>query len=539
MQLRPYQQAAKAAVYQHLRSKNNNPCVVVPTAGGKTPLMASICEDAVGPWNGRVLILSHVKELIEQTADKLRRVCPEVDFGIHSAGLGRRDIDQPVILAGIQSVYERAREMGSFDLVFVDEAHLIPREGDGMYRSFLDTAKLVNPGLRVIGFTATPFRLKTGPICTPDGTLNDICFEVGVADLIRDGYLCPPVSKAAREKPDLTGLRLFAGEYLNFELESLMVEDSIVRSACSEIVAYMADRNGCLIFSAGLGHGRQIVAALRRDHGLDCGFVTGETPTAERAATLDRFRSGELKYLCNVNVLTTGFDDPHIDCIALLRPTMSPGLYYQMVGRGFRMHPGKRDCLVLDFGGNVLRHGPVDELRIATPGAGNGQAPAKECPACQGLISAGFATCPQCGHQFATWQRLHAPQASYEPILTGESATRWYRVQGVAYSVHRKHGAAEDAPKSLRVDYRILLNDYISEWICFEHNGFAREKAADWWRRRSPLPVPDTAQRAIELINREGLAPPLCIQVRFVRGESHGRIIKHELGLVSAARVTF
>ena len=167
--LRPYQEEVKSAVYSHLRNREDNPCAVVPTAGGKTPIMASICRDAVGQWEGRVLILAHVKELLEQTAEKLQIVCPEVDFGIYSAGLKRRDTEHSVIVAGIQSVYKRACELDAFDLVMVDEAHLIPLEGDGMYRQFLADAKVINPHIRIIGFTATPFRLKTGPICTPDG----------------------------------------------------------------------------------------------------------------------------------------------------------------------------------------------------------------------------------------------------------------------------------------------------------------------------------------------------------------------------------
>src|SRR5690606_29829653 len=176
--LRPYQEGAVAAVYDHLRTRDDNPCAVIPTAGGKTPIMATVCKDAVERWNGRVLILAHVKELLEQTADKLQRVCPEVEFGVYSAGLKRRDKSHQVIVAGIQSVFRRACELDAFDLVLVDEAHLIPLEGDGMYRQFLADARVVNPNLRIIGFTATPFRMKTGPICTPDGFLNHVCFEV-------------------------------------------------------------------------------------------------------------------------------------------------------------------------------------------------------------------------------------------------------------------------------------------------------------------------------------------------------------------------
>src|ERR1700739_3306037 len=187
--LRPYQEAARAAVYDYLRTHDDNPCVVIPTAGGKTPVMASICNDAVTLWNGRVLILAHVKELLEQTADKLHQVCPEIPFGIYSAGLGRRDSTHPVIVAGIQSVYKRACELDAFDLVLIDEAHMIPLEGAGMYRQFLADARTGKPDPRVTGFPAPPFRMKTGPICVPaeeSGILNAVCFEVGVRELIRD-----------------------------------------------------------------------------------------------------------------------------------------------------------------------------------------------------------------------------------------------------------------------------------------------------------------------------------------------------------------
>ena len=239
--------------------------------------MATICRDAVVQWNGRVLILAHVKELLEQTADKLRAVCPDVDFGIYSAGLKRRDTNNPIIVAGIQSVYRRACELDAFDLVMVDEAHLIPLDGDGMYRQFLADAQVVNPNLRVIGFTATPFRLKSGSICTPDGFLNHVCYEVGVRELIRDGFLCPLVTKAGRSKADTTDLHVRGGEFVADEVESLMDQESLVEAACSEIVEYTADRKACLIFSSGVQHGQHIVETLHRDHGIECGFVTGET----------------------------------------------------------------------------------------------------------------------------------------------------------------------------------------------------------------------------------------------------------------------
>ena len=534
--LRPYQEDVKNAVYEHLRTRDDNPCAVVPTAGGKTPIMASICKDAVGLWGGRVLILAHVKELLEQTAEKLSVVCPEIGFGIYSAGLKRRDIDHQVIIASIQSVYKRACELDRFDLILVDEAHLIPLEGDGMYQQFLADAKIINPQVRIVGFTATPYRLKSGPICTTDGILNHICYEVGVRELIRDGFLCPLISKAGRAKVDTSELHVRGGEFVPDEVEALMDQDSLVQSAVAEIIQYTTDRNACLIFASSIQHGKHIVDVLAQEHSVECGFVCGETPNVERDLTLARFKTGKLKYLCNVNVLTTGFDAPQIDCVALVRPTMSPGLFYQMVGRGFRLHASKENCLVLDFGGNVLRHGPVDDIRITTNDRGDGKAPAKQCPECHALIATGFTSCPQCGFVFPPPDRgQHDPKASEAGILSGQVTTTKYPVEDVYYGMHTKRGAEEGAPRTLRVDYRVGWHDYKSEWVCFEHDGYARQKAIAWWRKRSDDPVPDTVDRAIEIIEGGGLAKTIEITVRSVAGEQFERIIDYKIGPIPDA----
>lgn len=532
--LRQYQEEAKAAVYAHLRSRDDNPCVVIPTAGGKTPVMASICKDAVGQWNGRVLILAHVKELLEQAAEKLQSICPEVRFGIYSAGLKRRDTENAVILASIQSVYKRACELDAFDLILVDEVHLIPPEGDGMYRQFLADSRKVNPQARIVGFTATPFRMKSGSICTPDGFLNTICYEVGVRELIRDGYLCPLITKAGQTRIEVGSLHIRGGEFVADEVENLMDQAALVHAACSEIVEQTRHRRACLIFASGIQHGEHVVNVLKEQHAIECGFVTGETSNDERNSQLERFRAGSLKYLCNVNVLTTGFDAPNIDCVALVRPTMSPGLYYQMVGRGFRLHPGKTDCLVLDFGGNVLRHGPVDQIRRTEHSAtGTGPAPVKECPACHSIIAAGYARCPDCDFVFPPPQRTqHEATASNAGILSGQVSTAKYDVKDVLYSVHTKRGSAECDPKSMRVDYKLGFKEFKSEWICFEHTGFARQKAIAWWKQRSPDAVPDTAQRAVDVAHGGGLAQTKSIIVRSVAGEQFERIIEYELGPV-------
>jgi len=540
MILRTYQEAAVNAVYDHLRTRDDNPVVVCPTGAGKSLLIAQIAGDAVRRWNGRVIVLAHVQELLEQNADKVRRLCSDVKVGIYSAGLKQRDTESPIICAGIQSVYKRACELDTFDLVIVDECHLIPPEGDGMYRQFLADATVINPHLRVIGMTATPFRLKSGLICSPDHFLNHICYEIGIRELIRDGFLCPLITKAGKTKAHTESVSVRGGEFVPGELESLMNRDALVESACAEIVERTTDRKACLIFATGVEHGRHITRVLCEKHGVECGFICGETPSSEREELLARFRGDSsktlfgrepLEYLCNVNVLTTGFDAPNIDCIALLRPTMSPGLYYQMVGRGFRLHPGKDDCLVLDFGGNVLRHGPVDQIKVVERDAAGGQAPAKECPECQAVIAAGYATCPDCGYQFPPPDRQqHEPKASDAGILSGQATNTEYEVRDVTYSVHTKRDAPPDAPRTMRVDYHLGLDHWQSEFICFEHNGYARQKAVAWWRRRSPDAVPDTAERAVEIAEADGVAHTEKITVRSVAGEKYNRIVGYKLG---------
>ena len=331
-------------------------------------------------------------------------------------------------------------------------------------------------------------------------------------------------------------LHIRGGEYVAGELEGLMDQDNLVEAACGEIVGYTGNRNAVLIFASGVQHGEHIVSVLKEKHNIVCGFVTGETPTPERDATLARFKAGGLKYLCNVNVLTTGFDAPHIDCVALVRPTLSAGLYYQMVGRGFRLHPTKSNCLVLDFGGNVLRHGPVDQIRVKERNAGSGQAPAKECPECHTVVATGYARCPECGYEFPPPERTrHEAKASEAGILSGHVTTETLAVQEVIYSVHTKRGAAEDAPKSLRVDYKIGWHRWKSEWVCLEHDGYARGKAVAWWKQRSKMPVPKTAADAVEIAKAGGLADTKSITVRSVAGEEYDRITDYQLGPISEA----
>jgi DNA repair protein RadD len=523
--------------------RDDNPCVVIPTGGGKTPVMSTICEDAVNRWGGRVIILAHVKELLDQTAGTLRRMAPDLDIGVYSAGLRSRDTDNQVVVAGIQSVYKRACELDGFDLAIIDEAHMIPLDGEGMYQSFLKDAMAIRPHMRVVGLTATPYRMKEGLICQPDHFLNHVCYEIKVGKLIQDGYLSKLKSKAAKSEVDTSELHVRGGEFISWEMENLMDQSELVRKACEEIIAWTDDRRSALVFCVGVRHAHHVAETLRELTDEPCETITGDTPPLQRAAIIDRFRCGDLKYLTNVNVLTTGFDAPNIDAICLLRPTYSPGLYYQMVGRGFRLCDGKDHCLVLDFAGNIRRHGPVDAV---TPpdGSGNGPEPVKVCPNCQEVVNIGVRFCPECEYEFEmseqakAGERKHYAKASTDAILSSDLPTPTdteYEVTDVAYSVHVKRDAPEGHPRTLRVDYQVGWNQWQSEWVCVEHTGYARAKAEAWWRRRSLSPAPRSAEIAVACGEAGGLAKPLKITVRSVPGERYDRIVDYELGPVPEA----
>ena len=378
LELRDYQSDAKAALYDYLRRKDGNPCVVIPTAGGKSICIASVAADAVNVWRGRVLILAHVKELVDQNSKELKGLCPDLPVGVYSAGLDRRDTKEPVIVAGIQSIYNKIDLFEPFDLVMVDEVHMVPPDGEGRYQTFLNAAKAKNPNVRMVGWTATPFRTQGGLICRPENLFNEVCYEANVKDLIDAGWLSKITAKAGIANADLDHLHIRAGEFVAEDVEKAMGEDRLVATACREIVEKTKDRKACLIFCTSVEHCRKVAKLVASYSGEECAIVTGDTPDDKRDEIIRRLKGEEipvdlfggtlppLKYCCNVSVMTTGTNIRRLDTIALLRPTASAGLYIQMVGRGFRLSPetGKTECLVLDYGKNVERFGPIDAVNV-------------------------------------------------------------------------------------------------------------------------------------------------------------------------------
>lgn len=521
IELRPYQQESIEAVWDYWKAGGGNPLVDLATGLGKSVVIAKLTRDLLTAYpDMRVLMLVHVKELVAQNFQALLRLWPDAPAGIYSAGLGRREAHHRITFASIQSVYRKARELGPRDLVLIDEAHLVPVGGDGMYRNLIEALRDMRPDMRVAGFSATPYRMDSGRLDTgSDRLFDEVVYSYGVGPGIDDGWLSPLISKGGATEIDVSGVGKRGGEFIAGALEAAANQDDITRAAVTEMQRYGADRRSWLVFCTGVKHAYAVRQALR-EAGVVAETVTGDTPQGERDNIIRAFRDGRIRALTNANVLTTGFDAPSVDMIAMLRPTLSTGLYVQMIGRGTRKAEGKDNCLVLDFAGVVRRHGPVDTVEIAPKKGGAGDAKvtadtvrAKECPNCAGLAALNARICKDCGHEWPMKaEPKHEKVADDAPILSSQ-AQRMLNVDDqpvLSWSAvrHTKPGA----PDSMRVSYLAGLMAY-PEWVCFEHTGFAAQKAERWWRQHGgAAPVPRTVTDGLARFAE--LRKPEVIQTR-------------------------
>lgn len=418
--LRPQQRDAADAIETAWRNGIKRPLVDVCVAGGKSLIFAELARRG---WERgeRTIITAHTRELVQQNALACRMLMPGVHIGINAAALDERTWRAPVICAAIQSVYKHARNFGQIDNGLGDEAHLWPHSEAGMYHELMRGL----PDSRVAGASGTVFRLQGGSLVEGEGAPFDaVVYRYSIMDGIRDGYLCPAFSIGADDKIDEKILRIKQGDFTGASSDPQMI--AAMDNHIAQMVHHGQDRRAWLVFEASAKSARAMAQRMH-EWGIPTGLVLGETGAAERSATIEAFRAGRLRGLVNINALTTGFDVPHVDLLVMRRPTKSLGLYIQQVGRALRtiggniqasIANGKADCSVLDFAGNIDRHGPLDFIRpqdsrprlVSCEECGKRNAAAaakcwscdalmtKLCPACLATIQKGVMDCPHCAH---------------------------------------------------------------------------------------------------------------------------------------------
>lgn len=506
LQLRPYQSDAIESIYRYFGKHEGYPLIVIPTGGGKSLVLAEFVRGVLADYpDQRILILTHVKELIAQNHAELMALWPDAPAGIYSAGLRKRQIGARVLFAGIQSIHKKAFDLQRVDLILIDEAHLVPRDGETMYRRLIDNLKIINPDVKVIGMTATPFRLDQGYLHRGNDRLfTHVAYDAKIEDLIDAGYLCEPVSVSADAQIDTAGVHTRNGDFVIEELNNQIMDDMTILRVCREIERHGEGRHGWLVFACTVKHGEYLAQQLRI-MGVSVGEVYGSTPPGDRDSIIAKFKAREIRCLVSVGVLTTGFNAKHVDLLAVVRPTKSTGLWVQMVGRGTRLSPetGKTNCLVLDFGGNIGRHGPINRLVVNDKGDG-GKTPTKvcedqfcgeenllaalrckecgepfhwECPECQSLVELEFSICGECGYekQVAAARMIDTKASTAKLMVRGPDPVAWATVHSWSFSRHEKEGK----PPSVRVTYNCGMQSF-SEWICPEHEGYAKSKASAW-----------------------------------------------------------
>lgn len=508
-----YQQESVDAIWSYFVVNDGNPVVALPTGTGKSIVIGEFVRLALAHYPGtRIIKLTHVKELIEQNFKKLLQIWPLAPAGIYSAGLKRRDHLYPITYAGIGSVARKAELFGHVDLVLIDECHTVSPKDGTMYATFLRGLRNINPALKVVGFTATPYRLGQGHV-TDDGIFTDVCYDLTAFEkfnrLVAEGWLAPLIPRRTSKELDVSGVRITQGDYNLHDLQAAVDHSAVTASAVSEMLTQGHDRGHWLVFTSGIEHAEHVAAQLN-EAGVAAAAVHSKLPSEERDRIIAAFRSGELRAVTNNNVLTTGFDFPEIDLIAVLRPTTSPGLWVQMLGRGTRPCPEKENCLVLDFAGNTRRLGPINDPVLPKRrgrGQGGGEAPVKCCEHCGTWNHASVRVCVSCGQEFPRVVKIQSEASDLELIAGGEPRVETFVVDSVTYARHEPKDAR---PPSVRVSYHCGLRIF-NEYLCFEHDGFARKKARDHWRECALSEPPEDVEEA--LLRIEELATPTHLRV--------------------------
>jgi len=465
-----YQEDCALKLFERIKINGVHPIGAVPTGAGKTHIIAKLIEKFLEENPDKnIVVLSHVKEILQQNYDSLIKYLKQ-DIGLYSAMLNRREIEQ-ITIAGIQSVYKRSSDFGEVGLIVIDECHLVTDDNAGMYRTLLSEFDVP-----VVGVTATPFRPR-GYLHTVDNALfTEIAYDLTSSKnfnrLIEEGYLSKLYCKATDMKMDTSDIPTQAGDFSVKHLDIKFNTKQVTERALTETIKIGKSYKKWLIFAISIEHAEEIREYLN-EQGVNTGIVHSKMASDEdRDLMLNEFRSGFYRAMVNVNVLTTGLDIPDIDMIVMLRPTQSPVIYAQSVGRGLRVAEGKDHCLVLDFANNVATHGPIDDIRVLEKGVKRtGEAITKECPKCMTIVHPSCKICPACKTEFIFKVKIEATASNLD--ILNRPKKQWIDVNIMTINCHKK----KNKPDSIRIDFTCGIRRF-SQWAAIQSNsGYAAHSA--------------------------------------------------------------
>lgn len=521
MSLRYYQSEAVAAGMSELL-EGRSALLSIATGGGKAHINAEWCRQLLEMFpRSNILCLVHTKELVKQNASKLRLLMPRKRIGVYCAGLNQKTVEQ-ITVANIKSVYKLPIFHRNFDLILVDECHLIPGKDVGQYKAFIAECKKHNPEIGLGGLTATPFRLDSGKIYGPGEIFPYICYKKSLVELISEGFLSPLTTKWGDDF-DEKGINILGGEFNQGQVSERFSAIAHIEKHVEAILEKAKARKSILIFAVSATHAVLLTRAFKA-RGEICEFVISDsklTSDKDRDAFIADFNTGKIRILVNVNVLSTGVDFPALDCLVILNPTKSKGRFMQWLGRGTRLSPGKVNCLVLDFGGNFERHGLIDQIEeceyATAKGKGGGKAPVKHCNNCSELIPISATVCPMCEHVLPAPDRKNESEA-YRGAITSldQPVSKLINISHTEYDWH----VGKSGTPILKVTYipEDLKLPEVVEWVGIEMK-WKRAEAESWYlqhSRDSNLTrdaVPWTVEEVVSVSTSGGLKVPRSIEV--------------------------
>lgn len=497
MQLRPYQEDAIASVMEAMRTEQNV-LLQAPTAAGKTVIFTTLVKRLLrmAP-KGRVLMLAHRQELIGQAAEKMRSVWPHHPrISIACAGKDKRVVVHGSIVFGsVQTMARRLDDLMPFNLCIIDEAHRLPPADarHTQYITLLEALRLQNPEMRLLGVTATPYRLGHGYIygdqCR-EGAVNifpRLHHQIEVKELLEQGYLSPMRGKVSLQENLLSDLGSVKvnGDYAEGELGEVMSKPIYIDACVDLYERHAADRNHVMVFACTISHAEKIRDAFAaRGHHAE--VVHSQTNKLDRAAILAGFVDGNIKVLVNVSVLIEGFDAPRTDCIIMARPTKSAALYVQQAGRGLRLAEGKTDCLLLDISGNTIVFGAdFDNIRVAIPKVSDepGEAPAKACPECESLVHCSAHECPECGYVFPPPPVEERPAPEILTDVDYNVVPEAVDAEIISATIEPYTSRAQNSMLRLTLETNSSMGN-VYHYLNFDQDAhwYQRQKSGTWWR---------------------------------------------------------
>ena len=545
--LRPYQLRTLDTAWEALQFKHNV-LLVAPCAAGKTILFSKIIQRLLRENAAfRALILTDREILVTQSRDKLAGVAPELaaDIGVVCASVTTtKELDRRVTIASRQTLINSLNSFPPVQLVIVDECHLmaLPTEDDyepDQFSAIINKLREYNPNMRLIGCTASPYRLNSGYIFGGEnrpGSLpyfDQIDAQITTAELLAGGYIAPLVGRAEANEDfasDLANVGTVAGEFNIGQLSSMMCKVTHVQSCVDAWKKYASDRKKTLVFCCTIEHAEAVAAAFN-EAGIKAAAIHSKLSPLDEQIRLAALEHGTMQVFTSVAKLTTGLDVVDLDAGILARPTKSTSLYQQCVGRFQRLAPGKGDALIIDLVGATTDFGTdLDNLRVAVPrwAEGAGEPITKICPGentdgtvCGKSVHASLFYCPFCGYEFERPEVVEGELTDLKKVeFNKKPEPETYDVAHVDYDIHESKKSGKFL---IKVTYACGLNLVFNEWICLKdfYEGYAVAKAEDWWAERTDEDFPASVEEFMFLSGC--LAKPLQITVQ--REGKYNRVV--------------